>query len=224
MQTKWNPQHPVKHEGHQHKTCQNTKYKTVGNPQNLHPQQSSHFNAIGNGYHVGMWASARIQSRSDSKRTATSMMDLFCSSVKFHSSSIPTIKTIYQPNKSFRSLLTEEACLAPLWFRLAAAAGWEKLCGLKKGLPCIPNPPATPPRGADVPCSWVGAFWVPPNGCSHVLLVPVGALGPIWLRETLGGLGLKRLSRADMSEVLFGPWCWVKAPKFGVLFVVAMPP
>lgn len=27
-----------------------------------------------------------------------------------------------------------------------------------------------------------------------------------------------------MSGVLFGPWCWAKAPKFGVLVVVAIPP
>lgn len=166
----------------------------------------------------------RIQSRLDSNRRQHLWWIWFLSSVKFQGSSIQTLKTIYQPNKSFRSLLTEELCLTPLWFRLAAAAGWEKFCGLKKGLACIPNPPATPPIGTVAPCIWVWALGVPPNCCSHVLLVPGSGFGPIWLRVTLGWLGLKRLSRADMSGALFGPWCWLKAPKFGVLVVVAMPP
>lgn len=38
-------------------------------PEFTQPQQSSHFNSRGNGYQVGMWASVRIQSRSEAKHS-----------------------------------------------------------------------------------------------------------------------------------------------------------
>lgn len=56
-------------------------------------------------------------------------------------------------------------------------------------------------------------------------MAPGAGLGAIWFMLTLGLLEVKRESRADMSEGLLGWfWFWVRAMKFGVLVVVAMPP
>lgn len=80
-----------------------------------------------------------------------------------------------------------------------AGAGWEKFCGLKKGLACMPNPPWAPPMGRGA--AWGGCC--DPNWLSHGLGAGVGA-GVSWLRVTLGFWEAKRESRADMSGGLPG--------------------
>lgn len=104
-----------------------------------------------------------------------------------------------------------------------AATGCEKFCGLKKGLACIPNPPCIPIGAAGTGAVWEG--WPVANWLSHGEGAMVPGLGAIWFMLVLGLLGVKSESRADKSGGL--PdwfWFWVRALKFGVLVVVAMPP
>lgn len=142
---------------------------------------------------------------------------------------IPTQGPKVYPKRSLRSLLTEVVCFIIPVFVAGGATGCEKFCGLKKGLACLPKPPCIPPAipigAACMGAVWEG--WPVPNWLSHGegAVVPVAGFGAIWFRLTLGLLEVKRESRTDISGGLLGWfWFWVRAVKFGVLVVVAMPP
>ena len=77
-----------------------------------------------------------------------------------------------------------------------------------------------PPMASGAGCMGAGEGWTVPYWPNQGEPATGAGLGPIWLRLTLGLLGVKRESRADMSG---GPG-WVRELKLGVLVVVAMPP
>lgn len=135
------------------------------------------------------------------------------------------------PKRSFRSLLAEVLCLSELLVGKADVftAVWTKLWGLKKGLACTPKPLWTDDIPMADPCIgvvWEG--WLTPNWFiqGDGVVVPGAGFGVIWFRLTLGLLGVKRESKADISGFVGWAWPWfcISELKLGVLVVVAMPP